>query len=317
MGAFGDRMRREREMRGVTLEEISESTKISKRALRALEEEEFDLLPGGIFNKGFVRAYARYLGIDEEQAVADFVAADGANHEAEEENKFPLKVEDRPAQPPLNPKRSATPIILALIILAVLAGGWTYWNKHKSQPSAHANDEPQDSTTVAPAGNSPTQTPSMNGLQTNANEAGTSANSDGKKDSVGPGTQPNSSAPANSSQDSGPDTANSSSNDLTAKQSSTSDASSSDLTSATGQPFTVSIKANEDSWISVVADGKPKVEGILNAERERSVTAGKELVLVTGNAGGIEVSYNGKPIAPLGKKQQKRTITFTPQGLKQ
>ena len=74
MGAFGDRMRREREMRGVTLEEISESTKISKRALQALEEEDFDLLPGGIFNKGFVRAYARFLGIDEEQAVADFLA---------------------------------------------------------------------------------------------------------------------------------------------------------------------------------------------------------------------------------------------------
>jgi cytoskeleton protein RodZ len=52
MGSFGERLQREREKRGMTLEDVSESTKISSRALRALEEEEFDKLPGGIFNKG-------------------------------------------------------------------------------------------------------------------------------------------------------------------------------------------------------------------------------------------------------------------------
>ena len=43
--------------------------------LRALEEEKFDQLPGGIFNKGFVRAYARHVGLDEDQAIADYMAA--------------------------------------------------------------------------------------------------------------------------------------------------------------------------------------------------------------------------------------------------
>ena len=71
-GAFGERMRREREMRGIKLEEIAESTKIGKRNLEALEQERFDQLPGGIFNKGFVRAYAKYLGLDEEQALAHY-----------------------------------------------------------------------------------------------------------------------------------------------------------------------------------------------------------------------------------------------------
>ena len=68
MGAFGDRLRREREMRGITLDEITESTKISRRHLEALEGEHFNQLPGGVFNKGFVRAYAHFLGIDEDQA---------------------------------------------------------------------------------------------------------------------------------------------------------------------------------------------------------------------------------------------------------
>ena len=75
MGKFGDKLRREREMRGVTLDEIAEATKIGTRSLRALEEERFDQLPGGIFNKGFVRSYARFLGLDEEQAVSDYITA--------------------------------------------------------------------------------------------------------------------------------------------------------------------------------------------------------------------------------------------------
>src|SRR5689334_9459366 len=62
-------------MRGITLEEIAEATKIGTRSLRALEEQDFDKLPGGIFNKGFVRAYSKYLGIDEDQAVADYQTA--------------------------------------------------------------------------------------------------------------------------------------------------------------------------------------------------------------------------------------------------
>src|SRR5260370_6288608 len=75
MSAFGERLRREREMRGITLDEISESTKISRRHLESLEREDFDSLPGGIFNKGFVRSYARFLGLDEDQAVSRHSAA--------------------------------------------------------------------------------------------------------------------------------------------------------------------------------------------------------------------------------------------------
>ena len=77
MGSFGDRLRREREQRGITLDDVALTTKIRAGLLKALEEEKFDQLPGGIFNKGFVRAYARHLGIDEDQAVADYLSAAG------------------------------------------------------------------------------------------------------------------------------------------------------------------------------------------------------------------------------------------------
>jgi hypothetical protein len=75
VGAFGEKLRKQREQRGIELDAISNTTKISTRMLRAIEEEHFDQLPGGVFNKGFVRAYARQVGLDEEEAVADYLAA--------------------------------------------------------------------------------------------------------------------------------------------------------------------------------------------------------------------------------------------------
>jgi cytoskeletal protein RodZ len=72
MATFGENLRREREMRGVTLEEISASTKISVRFLKALEDEDLARVPGGIFTRSFVRAYAKYLGLDEEHVMAEY-----------------------------------------------------------------------------------------------------------------------------------------------------------------------------------------------------------------------------------------------------
>ncbi|PYX37059.1 MAG: hypothetical protein DMG75_08340 [Acidobacteria bacterium] len=77
VASFGARLKREREQRGISLDDVALSTKIGARFLRAMEEEKFDQLPGGIFNRGFVRAYARRVGIDEEQAVADYLEATG------------------------------------------------------------------------------------------------------------------------------------------------------------------------------------------------------------------------------------------------
>ncbi len=75
MGLFGEKLRRQRELRGLSLEAISTTTKIGTRMLRAIEDEHFDQLPGGVFNKGFVRAYARQVGLDEDDAVTDYLTA--------------------------------------------------------------------------------------------------------------------------------------------------------------------------------------------------------------------------------------------------
>ncbi len=73
MSSFGETLKRERELRQISLKEISEATKINSRYLDALEKNEFRHLPGGVFNKGFVRAFAQYIGIDPEAMVESYL----------------------------------------------------------------------------------------------------------------------------------------------------------------------------------------------------------------------------------------------------
>src|SRR6267142_710593 len=132
MGEFGNRLRRERELRGITLQEISESTKISKKSLEALEKEEFDALPGGVFNRGFVRSYARYVGLNPDEAIADYLAAAGAAPEPPE-GKFPLEITESREQkgsPALNPRGSFWPITLAVLGLIAVLAWWTIHTRH-------------------------------------------------------------------------------------------------------------------------------------------------------------------------------------------
>src|SRR5579872_144984 len=151
MGTFGERLRREREMRGITLEEIAHSTKIGTRNLRALEDEEFHLLPGGIFNRGFVRAYAHFLGLDEEQCVADYNAA-----LAEKEGPPPSPEELLQSQAEQEQKEGKkafslgdyrlTPLLLLLGVVIILAvGGWLTMKAYKG---LHSDPDPVNAATT-------------------------------------------------------------------------------------------------------------------------------------------------------------------------
>ena len=314
MGVFGDRLRREREMRGVTLDEIAESTKISRRSLEALEQENFDLLPGGIFNKGFVRAYARYLGIDEEQAVADYVAA--SQEQMPAEDKFPLEVHEdkRAGQPPLNPKRSSMPIFVAVIALALGVGGWTYWVKHKPQPD---RGKTELNTPTAGTPSIPSSTPSQSPATKPASGPASSPSNQNLDSNPGEGAATASSAPGQSPSAAGKTGKQNSSSATAIDKSASATSVKPAQSSAEAKPFTISLKAKEDSWFSIQADGRPVVEGTLKADKQRSFKAGKELVLKIGNAGGVEVSHNGKSLGPLGEQGVARTITFNASGREQ
>ena len=75
--AFGDRVRRQRERRGVTLEAIAESTKVSKSLFAALERGDCSRWPGGVYSRAYIRAYAEAIGMDPVEALEDFTATFG------------------------------------------------------------------------------------------------------------------------------------------------------------------------------------------------------------------------------------------------
>src|SRR6185503_11544718 len=69
---IGEQLRLAREGRGIPLREISDQTRISMHYLEAIESNDYRRLPGGIFNRSFVKAYARYVGYDEKEAVEGY-----------------------------------------------------------------------------------------------------------------------------------------------------------------------------------------------------------------------------------------------------
>ncbi|TBR21977.1 MAG: helix-turn-helix domain-containing protein, partial [Candidatus Nitrosotenuis sp.] len=70
MSGLGERLKKEREMRGVSLDEIAKATRIHKKFLAALEEDDFDALPAPVFVTGFLRSYASHLGVDADSLVS-------------------------------------------------------------------------------------------------------------------------------------------------------------------------------------------------------------------------------------------------------
>jgi cytoskeleton protein RodZ len=130
-GTFGERLKRERELREVTLEEITSATRIGPRFLDALENEDWDKLPGGVFNRGFVRAIARYLGLDEEAFLAEYDLA----HNSQVPRETPRPEDRIPSAPRWIPFLL---ILGALILLvALFAGGLYGWRYYRAR-KAHA-----------------------------------------------------------------------------------------------------------------------------------------------------------------------------------
>ncbi len=129
MANFGEELRQERESRGVALETISEKTKVIRRYLTALENENFALLPGGILSKGIVRGYARTVGLDETFWVERFVTASREHGQPEGDwSEFAQNVgKGRPRPVGHQHTRMKRAGIGALVLL--LAGlGWAVWH---------------------------------------------------------------------------------------------------------------------------------------------------------------------------------------------
>jgi len=138
-GNFGERLKREREMREVSLEELTKATRISTRFLLALENEDWEKLPGGVFGHGFVRTIARYLGLDEESLLGEYDMARGGQALAE-----PAKPEERIPSPPKWLPTAAVVVVLLIVIALFYAGryGWRRYAAHRAAKQSAVSSSP-------------------------------------------------------------------------------------------------------------------------------------------------------------------------------
>ena len=139
LASFGEELRREREIRGISLKEIADATKISKRFLEALERNDHRTLPAPVFTRGFVREYSRYVGLNAEEMVNrySFAAANDDRIEKPPQlEKYPqTPVRDISPKPPR--KRGIPPVyaridrnIVAAVLIAAALSAMAWWAVH-------------------------------------------------------------------------------------------------------------------------------------------------------------------------------------------
>jgi cytoskeleton protein RodZ len=122
--SFGRELQLERQRRKITLEAVAEGTKVPIRHLRALEQEEYDELPGGVFNKGIVRSYCRHLQLEEEEWLKRFPSALTTEHEPDWES-FAENVRRSRVRRGSRTGAQWVGVLVMLLILVVL--GWAAW----------------------------------------------------------------------------------------------------------------------------------------------------------------------------------------------
>ena len=156
MTSFGEMLRRERELRGITLREVSEATKISIRYLEALERNDFTYLPGGAFTRGFIRAYAKYIGADEDEFVSAYLlelsqqedeAGRGVTDPVEGLRHHHQAAFDAEAA---NRRRRWIRLVLVVVVLLALAGATAWWLLARDAGAGEGEPRPAHSETMLP-----------------------------------------------------------------------------------------------------------------------------------------------------------------------
>lgn len=320
MASIGETLRRERQKRDLELDQVSHELKIAPRFLRAIEEERFDRLPGGVFAKSFVRQYARMLDIDEEEAAAEVqrvlapaqipqfsdLARPPARVSVAEHAEFSPHVDAIVAAPRRRFGTSSWLSALILVVVVMLGCSMFYgWWRDRRAASAAAVASRKISPTVAQAAQPAQQPPAAQAPSTDqtATAPATTPVADGGQQPATP--QPDQQAPPVTAATAAPNIPAQSGPPLT--QSTT-------ALQPAGPVSVQLITSDEPVWVLARTDGKFAFSGTIEPNQTRTVQADGNVVLRLGNAGAVTILLNGKQLAAVGPKGQVRTLQLTSGG---
>ena len=159
--SFGEQLRLAREARGITLRQISDQTRISIRYLEAIETDDYKRLPGGIFNRSFIKSYAKQIGFDEKEAVEGYLRTAREQGEPDEVATTPYRSHvytDGGSRSPL------ITLLLTILILAILSLGVyaaVHWYQRREAARENNGQQP------ANGHNTQQQQTANNGVQPN------------------------------------------------------------------------------------------------------------------------------------------------------
>ena len=287
---IGERLKRQRLDRGISLEKIATDIKIGARLLEAIEANDFDKLPGGVFRKSFVLQYARAIGVDPESIAIDLKNLSGFDESPPVPGQeIPKFGSDMPALAPQRDwsdlKNSLGALAGVVAVVAACAGVYAWWQNQSQQP------HPQPAEAVAHASSPPATIPTPAPVA----ESNTSAAAEGEASRPAtpqPVTQPPVTPP--------PITPTPGFEAVAANR--------------PQGAVRVMLKAEESTWVQVTADGKRVFFDILPANQTRMFDASQLVKILVGNAGGVMVSLNDKPVGSIGPKGQIRVVEFRPEG---
>ena len=165
---LGEKLRQAREERGISVSEVAEQTRISPHYLDCIENDDYRTLPGGIFNKGFVKSFAKSVGLDEQEALQDYsslIASQEGDASEEPQTYRPEVLTDDRSISSMVPT-----IIFAVIILGLMTWGLlTLVNYIQNQP-------PSNSTNNPPANSANNANQTQANTNTNINQSSPSMN---------------------------------------------------------------------------------------------------------------------------------------------
>ena len=270
---FGASFRKSRESLNVSIDKIAEETRINSRFLLAIENERFDLLPGGIFNRGFIRTYAQRLGIDPDQAIQGY-------------EEILRAVEAEPIHQEVERPRGKTTKIpvyyVAVAGLLILVVVFYMLKRPPEIPAAVQTASVPESSAPEPL--APPEPPTPDATVIAAAETETIAPPVTR--TVAPAEIP--ATPV-------------------ATVSTVAEA------APTSGSIVVELEVQEESWFKLSADGSDVVPSeVLSAGTTRRYTAANSMAVSIGNAAGVALRVNGQPVTSLGRSGQVRNLTITP-----